>query len=501
MIEFDRVTYTYPYRPTPSVFDVSFRVRPGELKVLTGPSGCGKTTMLRLANGLAPHYWKGKLEGDVRVAGISNLTRPASAVARDAGTLFQDPEEQFFALTVGDELAFAPSWAGVPAEEIRRRVRDAALRLGIADLLEQHIGALSEGEKQAVGMASLLAQGVEAFILDEPSANLDPEATAAFGRLLGELKRAGAAILVVDHRLYWLRDLADEVLVVHAGRIVERGPFAMLDEPGFSERWGLRSARVADRRTRGNAAYDASADPVPLLEVERLCAGKSLRGTSDDGSASARKEKPALVHNLSFKAGAAVTALIGRNGSGKTTVARALCGLESASGTIRVRGVEVEGEKLLERTGLVLQNADHQLQMRTVFDEVRSVVAAVTPPDRRSFFGSEHTEATERRIAERAKGLLEELSLGQLADRHPQSLSGGEKQRLVVACALARDPDVLILDEPTSGLDGANMLRIARLLRSAAASGKAVLLVTNDLELLEHAADAVVRIPELRPHV
>lgn len=501
MIEFDRVTYTYPYRPTPSVVDVSFRVCPGELKVLTGPSGCGKTTMLRLANGLAPHYWKGKLEGDVRVAGISNLTRPASAVARDAGTLFQDPEEQFFALTVGDELAFAPSWAGVPAEEIRRRVRDAALRLGIADLLEQPIGALSEGEKQAVGMASLLAQGVEAFILDEPSANLDPEATAAFGRLLGELKRAGAAILVVDHRLYWLRDLADEVLVVHAGRIVERGPFAMLDEPGFSERWGLRSARVADRRTQGSAAYDASADPVPLLEVERLCAGKSLRGTSDDGSASARKEKPALVHNLSFKAGAAVTALIGRNGSGKTTVARALCGLESASGTIRVRGVEVEGEKLLERTGLVLQNADHQLQMRTVFDEVRSVVAAVTPPDRRSFFGSEHTEETERRIAERAKGLLEELSLGHLADRHPQSLSGGEKQRLVVACALARDPDVLILDEPTSGLDGANMLRIARLLKSAAASGKAVLLVTNDLELLEHAADAVVRIPELRPHV
>ena len=275
----------------------------------------------------------------------------------------------------------------------------------------------------------------------------------------------------------------------------------MLDEAGFSERWGLRSARVADRRTQGNAAYDASADPVPLLEVERLCAGKSLRGTADDASTSARKEKPALVHNLSFKAGAAVTALIGRNGSGKTTVARALCGLESASGTIRVRGVEVEGEKLLERTGLVLQNADHQLQMRTVFDEVRSVVAAVTPPDRRSFFGSEHTEATERRIAERAKGLLEELSLGQLADRHPQSLSGGEKQRLVVACALARDPDVLILDEPTSGLDGANMLRIARLLRSAAASGKAVLLVTNDLELLEHAADAVVRIPELRPHV
>lgn len=499
MIEFDRVTYTYPYRPTPSVVDVSFRVRPGELKVLTGPSGCGKTTMLRLANGLAPHYWKGTLEGDVRVAGISNRERPASAVARDAGTLFQDPEEQFFALTVGDELAFAPSWAGVSAEEIRRRVRDAALRLGIADLLDQPIGVLSEGEKQAVGMASLLAQGVEAFILDEPSANLDPEATAAFGRLLGELKRAGAAILVVDHRLYWLRDLADEVLVVHAGRIVERGPFAMLDEPGFSERWGLRSARVADLRARGNATYDAATDPVPLLEVERLCAGKSPRGASD--ATSSRHEKPALVHNLSFKAGAAVTALIGRNGSGKTTVARALCGLESASGTIRVRGVEVEGEKLLERTGLVLQNADHQLQMRTVFDEVRSVVAAVTPPDRWSFFGSEHTEETERRIAARATELLDELSLGHLAERHPQSLSGGEKQRLVVACALARDPDVLILDEPTSGLDGANMLRIAGLLKRAAASGKAVLLVTNDLELLEHAADAVVRIPELRSHV
>ena len=207
-IELKKVSYRYsgaePDSPD-AVRCLDLTVDAGELKLVTGASGCGKTTVMRLVNGLCPQIYGGTLSGEVLVDGNPTQDTPVAVLSEHIGTLFQDPEEQFFALNVGDEISFALKSRGVPFEEIGPRVDRAAKRMGIEHLLAQDIHELSEGQKQKVGLASILALGPKALILDEPSANLDPEATVSLAGILGELKAEGAAILVVDHRLYWLK--------------------------------------------------------------------------------------------------------------------------------------------------------------------------------------------------------------------------------------------------------------------------------------------------------
>lgn len=248
MISLRDVTYTYPFSPRPAVEQVSFDVAPGELVLCTGASGCGKSTVMRLVNGLCPHYFQGELRGQALVDGRPATERPMHELAAVVGTLFQDPEQQFFALGVEDELAFAHEWSNRPPEETGRLIRQAAVDFGLESVLGSSVHQLSEGQKQKVGLASIMSRQPRALILDEPTANLDPESTAELAARLAALKAAGLAILVVDHRLYWLEGVADRVLVMQDGRIREQGPFAMLKDETLRSRYGLRAAHVADPR-------------------------------------------------------------------------------------------------------------------------------------------------------------------------------------------------------------------------------------------------------------
>lgn len=483
MIEFKNVSYTYANTQTPAVSNINFTVASGELKLVTGASGCGKTTLMRLTNGLCPQIYGGRLEGSVTVAGLNVSETPVADLSEVIGTLFQDPEEQFFALNAGDEIAFALRSRSFDPKDVLERTLKAARKLGIEELLTRDIHALSEGQKQKVGLAAILALGPKTLIFDEPSANLDPEATQALARTILELKKEGAAILVVDHRLYWLKDAADAVIVMSQGRIVTEMPFAGLYDDDFRARWGLRKAEVSDvRRT------------LPRVEVTSQETTPKAHGVfSASRIHFAYGDEHIIFDGKSFAVGQGVTALVGDNGTGKTTLARILTGLNKAQGNFYIGDQEVGAEGVMPFAGLVLQNADHQLQMRTVAEEVEGAIVA-------GRVGASKAKGWRRLAAmrpspedkARVHEILTSLNLLALAERHPQSLSGGEKQRLVIACAVAKSPAILILDEPTSGLDGANMAAIARLMREQADAGRAVFLVTHDLELLESCDRALV---------
>ncbi len=484
-IQFNNVTFTYANRETPTLKGLTFDVKPGELVLVTGASGCGKSTLVRVTNGLCPHLFSGDVEGLVRVGGLIPSTTTMSHLSYAVGTLFQDPEEQFFALNVEDEIAFTLQSRGEAVDAVEEKTEETLARLKIEDLKGLSLAGLSEGQKQKVGLAAILAAGPKVLVLDEPSANLDPEAVEGLGVLLTELKAQGFTILVVDHRLYWLKDLADRVHIMKAGEFHFTGTFeeAAAAAPSHPE-WGLRDFFVEDVRGTlprvmpENFTAEAS-DPLQVVNLTF-----------------AYPEAEPLFKDVNLSIPSGITVLLGENGCGKTTFSRILMGLEKSEGDVIMKGQVLDAKARAAHVGLVLQNADHQLSFSSVREELeyallgsRLAQSRLTPKKGEKAKAFSMTLSTEDH--DRISALLNHLHLHHLSERHPQSLSGGEKQRVVVAAALLKAPDLLILDEPTSGLDGKNRSAMEKVLLEEAQSGRAILLITHDLELLKVANQAL----------
>lgn len=462
MIELKNVTYTYPHSDRPALSNLSFMVRPGEAILVTGVSGCGKSTLIRLINGLCPHYYGGNVEGTICIDGKDNMKEKLCDISHRVGTLFQNPESQFFALGVEEEISFISECKGVHPKEIQTKLSQTAERFNLKPFLKSIIHELSQGQKQKVGLASLMMEPLKALILDEPTGNLDPEATLELAEEIKKLKAQGVAILIVDHRLYWLKDVVDKVIVLEKGKVVREGIFPDLDSE-FREKYGLRKLEVTDKR---------------LLLPVKTSSGKPIMKISKLSFSYPRQPEIITDASLEFQQG--ICGIFGDNSAGKTTLARLITGLNKAkSGTFQVKGKTIRQKDCLKHVAVVLQNSDHQLYMRTVFEELRASLEA----------------AGCKGGNDAAEELLGIFDLQELRDRHPHSLSGGQKQRLVIACAFAKKPDVIILDEPTSGLDGANLKRIAGTLKKLSSEGKAVLVITHDLELVDLICDTALHLP------
>ena len=224
IIEARDLTYTYPIGEKPAFRDVNLQINKGEFVIITGPSGCGKTTLCRCFNGLIPHFYGGKLEGDITVCGLNVREHPTYEIAQHVGMVFQNPENQLFALSVEKDVAFGLENLGVPREEIRRRV-DWALKItGIYDLRNRAPYELSGGQQQRVAIASVLAMNPEVVVLDEPTSFLDPLGAEQIFKVINRLnKDLGITIVLVEHRLDLISKYASRVIVMQDGRIALDG--------------------------------------------------------------------------------------------------------------------------------------------------------------------------------------------------------------------------------------------------------------------------------------
>lgn len=472
MIEFDDVSFAYraPAEGAGApegVRGINLRVEAGRCVLVCGASGCGKTTVTRLANGLAPSFFPGTLEGRVLVDGRDVADLESWEVAACVGSVFQNPRTQFFNVDSTGEVAFSLESMAWPEERIRERTHDTIRQLGLEELADRSIFSLSGGEKQRIAYASSWAPHPANLVLDEPTSNLDEAAIAALRRYLLDAKAQGAAVLVAEHRLWWLADVADEVVVMEEGRIARRFDGATFRALPSSEvrDLGLRVRALADERARERRAPGDAREPrAPLVR---------LRGVH------ASYGKREVLHgvDLDLREGE-VAALVGANGAGKSTLCRTIVGLHRESaGTTTIDGEPAGPKQRLRACSMVFQDVNYQL----FADSVRTEVS----------FGLTDAEAPD---AARVDEVLDGLGLAAYAERHPATLSGGQKQRLAVAACIATGKRLLVFDEPTSGLDLGSMRTVAALVRRLADEGRAVLVVTHDLEFIGQACDKAVRV-------
>ena len=445
------LTYMYPTSEKPVLQHISLKIECGEFVLVVGNSGCGKTTLARCICGLIPHVFQGRFTGKVFVNGKNTLEHPVYELARDVGLVFQNPESQFCTLTVEDEVAFGPENLGLSREEIGRRVEQSLRLVEMEQYRYDPLSSLSYGQKQRIAIASILSMSQDIIVLDEPISNIDAEAAKDILKIFANLKvEYGKTIILIEHRIpKEVLTYIDKLVVMDDGKIVYYGPL----QQSYIRRL-LRETNLKDSFVEDKGIKKENPISEELLKLEKILY-KYKEG-----------QFTLKVDDLAVYKGE-ILAIIGGNGSGKTTLAKLIAGLiKPERGRIKRYG------KI--RVGMVFQNPEVQLFNATVHDEVAF-----------SFIGK---LAATKTIEE----LLEEVDLSSKKKDHPQSLSQGEKQRLALAAILANEPDILILDEPTTGQDRYHLTLITNRLRSLKNSGKTVLLITHDLELVNEVADRVL---------
>jgi energy-coupling factor transporter ATP-binding protein EcfA2 len=488
VIELERVSLTYSGAAEPVLRDVSLRIEEGELALVVGKTGAGKSTLLGTVNGLVPHFTGGVLAGRVTVAGLDTATHKPRDLADVVGYVGQDPAAGFVSDTVEEELAYTMEQLAVPPETMRKRVEEVLDLLGIAELRDRPLHALSAGQQQRVAIGSVLTAHPRVLVLDEPTSALDPtaaeEVLAAVLRLVHDL---GVTAVVAEHRLERVVQYADRVVEVTRGGAVRAGTPAAV----------LAGAAVAPPVVVLGRL--AGWDPLPLsVRDARRLAGPmraSLAGREPPRPAgNGGGERPVLrarrvvVHygsvvavrgvDLDLLAGE-VAVLMGRNGSGKTSLLWALQGSgERQAGTVAVDGTDPKSlspDRARRLVGLVPQTPGDLLYQETVAAECEQA-------DREAGDGA--LQPTAELLARLAPGT--ELSL------HPRDLSEGARLCLVLAVQLSAGPRVVLLDEPTRGLDYDAKRALGDVLARLAGEGRAVLVSTHDVEFAAAVAARVV---------
>lgn len=461
MIEIQNVNFRYSGgRDEAGLHNITLTVPDGEVLLVCGGSGCGKSTLTRLVNGLIPHFYDGELSGKVTVNGVDIAEAPLYDTARIVGSVFQNPRSQFFNVDTTSELAFSCENMGMPEPEVRSRMEKAVGELNLRPLLDRSIFELSGGEKQRIACGSVSTLSPAVMVLDEPTSNLDFPGIESLRKIIEMWKSQGRTVIVAEHRLHFLRGVADRVIYMDSGEIMEQfsGAEFFAKSAGFFEQRGLRVpelTRVFDREFPEHK-------PTGTFALRDLSCSYKSGVTALD------------IPNAELPLGS-VIAVIGSNGAGKTTFMRSFCGLiKKCRGTLEPGGKSLTSRKRIKCCYLVMQDVNHQLFTESVLDEVLLSM------------DNEDIPAAEE--------ILRSLDLLELKELHPMSLSGGQKQRVAIASALASGREFIVFDEPTSGLDAGHMQQAAECILRLKEQGRNVMIVTHDPEFIACCCDYAVRI-------
>ena len=437
---------------------INIKFEKGTINIITGKSGAGKSSLIKSINGIIPEIDKAKIAGDLLLNGKSLLDKDISSRSNFIATVFQNPKNQFYAVNSLDEIAFALENRNEPRDNIYKKISYYSKLLSSDSLLDKDLFTLSGGQKQLIAITSVAVMDNEVYIFDEPSASLDKESIKKLSSCLEVLKSMGKIIIIAEHRLYYLKNILDKLIVIEnkksitytkkqlTPKVIKEHKLRTLDE--------IRKEDLKSDKYQIKNLFDKNCDNTQGL----LCKDFSC----------AYKDSPQIFDfSISFEPG--IYFIIGANGIGKSSFIRNLCGLNK-----KQNGKIYYKNKLIKNHGayisLVMQDVNYQL-----FTESVEMEMAIVSDDKSLI----------------EKSLLA-LNLADKKDRHPQRLSGGEKQRLALGLAMTSPKEIAILDEPTSGLCYENMQRLIDIIKQMKIAGKTIIIISHDYEFIKNTDENIV---------
>jgi energy-coupling factor transport system ATP-binding protein len=507
MIDVQELTYTYPaFIPGGAriiaLHRVSFHVDKGQCLAVTGPNNCGKTTLCLAVAGLAPRLTQGKITGQVLIDERDVQAEKPGMLADRVGLLMQEPAGQMFNRSVEHEIAWGLENLGISPAEMEARIEQALAMVGLEHVpRDQPPLSLSGGEQKRLALASALALEPEVLILDEPAGGLSPLGRREMAAILSQLRHeTGLTILLAESDPDLIIGLADEMLVVVEGKIIQRGTpreiYAELDPiaaagvvlpPSLIFAQALDESQVVPT-TIDEAAELASKYPKPTMSPEPFGSSKQPPRLSEDAIvlediAFAYEPKRPILRDITLHIGTGeFIVLSGDNGAGKTTLARHLIGLlRPDRGQVFIQGQNIAGMsigQIAPMVGFAYQNPELQIFNPTVQEEIA--------------FGPHNLGMTEAEIEQTVEDALTQFHLNHVQDSPPSVLSFSTRRMVALASIAAMRTPILVLDEPTVGLDVAGQMRVMEWLTTAHDAGTTVLFITHDMELAARCAERIV---------
>lgn len=444
----------------------------GKIHAISGPSGSGKSSILYLIDGLIPHMYEGTLEGKVLFRGEDITDVLPRYRCNDIGFVMQNPESQFCTYTVEEELAFGMENLGIPVEEMERRIRETLEFVGMTGYEATNLDDLSGGQKQKIAIASVLVTKPSVLLLDEPTANLDPESRRQIFDLILRISREeNVTIIIVEHNIAEIANEVDRFIAVDgAGKIV-------VDcKKGDPEEKAWIAANTHDPEIPHREYREQVGEPI--LEIKGLHFAYPIPGKKHKRGKNVIRDLNMTLYSQEF------LAIVGENGVGKSTLMKLLFKVNQPdSGEIRIYGKPISSyrtKQLYHKMGLVFQNPENQFVTNTVFDEM--------------MFSLKRVAISNEEKEDRINKMLEKFHLEHEKEKSPFALSQGQKRRLSVASMLLTNQQVLFLDEPTYGQDFENRQELMKDMQELVEKGITIVMITHDLALVRQHATRVVRI-------
>jgi energy-coupling factor transporter ATP-binding protein EcfA2 len=491
MYRLQNISYVYPREKKPSLMDLSLAVEEGEFVLICGPSGGGKSTLARLMGGFIPSFFGGQISGDIYFKGKTISQWEENVLRSSIGMVFQYPERQLVMNNVRNEIVFSMENLGVPSELMQQRLAEISSLLNCVHLLDYNTHELSGGEQQKVVIASTLASANEVLILDEPTAQLDPQATEILFDILRHLhQELGLTIILIEQNLETCFSIADRIVLIDDGKLVTHSNAKLFSSmvkqkhrvymplvtrffkekehpsPPLSLVEGRKMLKYAEWNTSFTKSIKHQSRQDAMLEVKSIhYAYPNGKEAIKDVSFSIRKGQLYCV--------------LGENGAGKSSLLRAVLGdIRPQKGAVSLMGrsvLDVSWDDRIKLLGYLSQHPSDYLINETVYQEL--------------LFTLTNRGAVDK---DRIEELLNVLDLQHLRDRHPRQLSIGERQRVALGSVLVANPCLLLVDEPTRGLDPVHKKRLGQLFRSIIRENRSILLVTQDIDFAADVADNVI---------